>query len=178
MLNSHGENTRTWPHSRMLAPTVEPLSNTSGRMSRSVRCAAAASPTGPAPITATGSSESPSPVVLTDEAPGKGSSLSPVAAAVSVVAVDPAAQPQLAVSPAPVALDVPQQDSFAAGSQHDACTDGAQHDEGSDMRMDLQGGSRDFDVAGTVAHATQLSKFVRYAACRCARYRSSSAVRR
>jgi ArsR family transcriptional regulator len=52
------------------------------------------------------------------------------------VAVDPAAHPQLAVSPAPVAPDVPQQDSFAAGSQHDDCTDEAQQDEGSDMRMD------------------------------------------
>jgi hypothetical protein len=63
------------------------------------------------------------------------------------VAVDPAAQPQLAVSPAPVAPDVPQQDSFAAGSQHDDCTDGAQQDEGSDMRM-TSNRSRDFDVLG------------------------------
>jgi hypothetical protein len=49
---------------------------------------------------------------------------------VAVVAVDPAAQPQLAVSPAAAAVDVPQQVSFAAGSQHDSCTDGAQQDEG------------------------------------------------
>src|SRR5829696_6566586 len=135
MLNSQGENTRTWPHSRMLAPTVAPASNTSGRMPRSIRWAAAASPTGPAPITATGSSESRSPVALTGEALGKGSSPSAVAAAVSVSAVDPAAQTQLAASPAPpAALDVPQQDSLAAGSQHDACTDGAQQDDDSDMR--------------------------------------------
>ena len=128
----------------MLAPTATPASSTSGRMARSIRCAAAASPTGPAPITATGSSESPSPVALTGDAPGKGSSPSAVAAADSVVAVDPAAQPQLAVSPAPVAPDVPQHDSFAAGSQHDACTDGAQQDEGSDMRT---GPHRDREIS-------------------------------
>ena len=34
MLNSHGENTRTWPHSRMLAPTASPASNTSGSRPR------------------------------------------------------------------------------------------------------------------------------------------------
>src|SRR5215218_8853438 len=122
----------------MLAPTVAPASKTNGRMPRSIRCAAAANPTGPPPITATGGSPSPSHVALTGKASGKGSSPSAVAAAVAVVAVDPAAQPQLAVSPAPVALDVPQQDSLAAGSQHDACTDGAQQDAGSDMWHDLQ----------------------------------------
>ena len=58
-----------------------------------------------------------------------------VAAAVDGVAVDPAAQPQPAVSPAAAPVAVPQQDSFAAGSQHDACTEGAQQDEGWDMRM-------------------------------------------
>jgi hypothetical protein len=52
---------------------------------------------------------------------------------VDVVAFDPAAQPQLPVSPGTALVDVPQQDSFAAGSQHDACTDGAQQEEGSDM---------------------------------------------
>ena len=54
MLNSHGENTRTWPHSRMLAPTASPASKTSGSRPRASSCAAAARPTGPAPITATG----------------------------------------------------------------------------------------------------------------------------
>jgi hypothetical protein len=39
---------------------------------------------------------------------------------VAVAAVDPAAQPQLAVSPAVAGRDVPQHDSFAAGSQHEA----------------------------------------------------------
>src|SRR4051794_41630765 len=53
MLNSHGENTRTCPHSRMLEPTASPASNTTGSMPRSMRCAAAARPTGPAPMTAT-----------------------------------------------------------------------------------------------------------------------------
>jgi hypothetical protein len=48
----------------------------------------------------------------------------------TVVAV-PAAQPQLAFSP--VAAAVPQHDSFAAGSQHDACTDEAQQEETSDI---------------------------------------------
>src|SRR5215217_2801654 len=52
-LYSHGENTRTCPHSRTLAPTCWPASKTSGSMPREARCAAAASPTGPAPITAT-----------------------------------------------------------------------------------------------------------------------------
>ena len=52
-LYSHGENTRTWPHSRMLAPTASPASNTSGSIPRDARWAAAASPTGPAPMTAT-----------------------------------------------------------------------------------------------------------------------------
>src|SRR5215216_3143242 len=88
----------------MLDPTVAPASNTSGRMPRSIRCAAAARPTGPAPITATGSS------------PGRGSSSSAVAAALDVVAVDPAAQPQLDGSPAVLTVDAPQQDSFAADS--------------------------------------------------------------
>src|SRR5690349_7287264 len=38
----------------MLAPTIGPASKTIGSRPRSIRCAAAASPTGPAPITATG----------------------------------------------------------------------------------------------------------------------------
>src|SRR5918994_7047491 len=37
----------------MLAPTSSPASKTTGSIPRSTRCAAAASPTGPAPITAT-----------------------------------------------------------------------------------------------------------------------------
>jgi hypothetical protein len=77
---------------------------------------------------------------------GKGSSPSPVAVPVDVVEVDPAAQPQPAVSPAAAPGDAPQQDSFAAGSQHDACTEGAQQDEGSVMWMDLLRGSRYFDA--------------------------------
>jgi ArsR family transcriptional regulator len=46
--NAHGEKTRTWPHSRMLAPTAAPRSKTIGCRPRPIRCAAAASPTGPA----------------------------------------------------------------------------------------------------------------------------------
>jgi hypothetical protein len=45
---------RTCAQSRMVAPGPSPASNTSGSMPRETRCAAAASPTGPAPITATG----------------------------------------------------------------------------------------------------------------------------
>src|SRR6266542_3335542 len=56
MLYFHGEKIRTWPHSRTAAPTDGPASRMSGVAPRLTRCAAAASPTGPAPITATGSS--------------------------------------------------------------------------------------------------------------------------
>src|SRR6266851_9963596 len=50
----HGEKKRTWPHFRIEAPTAGPASSTSGVSPRASRCAAAARPTGPAPITATG----------------------------------------------------------------------------------------------------------------------------
>src|SRR6266487_4041930 len=50
----HGEKNRTWPHWRIEAPTARPASSTSGVSPRASRCAAAARPTGPAPITATG----------------------------------------------------------------------------------------------------------------------------
>src|SRR5688572_15448544 len=53
MLYSHGENTRTCPHSRTLAPTAPPASKTSGSIPREASWAAAARPTGPAPMTAT-----------------------------------------------------------------------------------------------------------------------------
>jgi hypothetical protein len=66
-------------------------------------------------------------------------------AAAAVFALAPAAQPQLAVSPA-AALDVPQHDSFADGSQHDACTEAAQQDEGSDMRT-ASVGNREISMA-------------------------------
>src|SRR6266566_8999382 len=59
----HGEKKRTWPHFRIEAPTAGPASRTSGVSPRASRCAAAASPTGPAPMTATGR-----PVVF-DEVP-------------------------------------------------------------------------------------------------------------
>src|SRR5712692_84703 len=49
-----GEKKRTWPHFRIEAPTAGPASSTSGVSPRVSRCAAAARPTGPAPITATG----------------------------------------------------------------------------------------------------------------------------
>src|SRR5713226_3452774 len=49
-----GEKKRTWPHWRIEAPTAGPASSTSGVSPRASRCAAAARPTGPAPITATG----------------------------------------------------------------------------------------------------------------------------
>src|SRR5712691_5690188 len=50
----HGEKKRTWPHFRIEAPTAGPASSTSGVSPRASRCTAAARPTGPAPITATG----------------------------------------------------------------------------------------------------------------------------
>jgi hypothetical protein len=49
-----GENSRTCPHWAMLAPTWEPASRTRGSKPRSSRWAAAASLTGPAPMTTTG----------------------------------------------------------------------------------------------------------------------------
>ena len=49
-----GENSLTCFHSATLAPTSPPASKTSGSFPPSRRCAAVASPTGPAPITATG----------------------------------------------------------------------------------------------------------------------------
>src|SRR5262249_17634502 len=51
---SQGENIRTCPQFRRFAPIVVPASKTIGVSPRSRRCAAAASPTGPAPIIATG----------------------------------------------------------------------------------------------------------------------------
>src|SRR6266487_2586154 len=50
----HGEKKRTWLHWRIEAPTASPASRTSGVSPRASRCAAAARPTGPAPMTATG----------------------------------------------------------------------------------------------------------------------------
>src|SRR6266853_698628 len=50
----HGEKKRTWRHWRIDAPTASPASRTSGVSPRASRCAAAARPTGPAPMTATG----------------------------------------------------------------------------------------------------------------------------
>src|SRR6266852_2643021 len=49
-----GEKKRTWRHGRIAAPTASPASRTSGVSPRASKCAAAARPTGPAPITATG----------------------------------------------------------------------------------------------------------------------------
>src|SRR6266568_2670361 len=51
----HGEKNRTWLHWRIDAPTATPDSRTSGLSPRASKCAAAARPTGPAPMTATGS---------------------------------------------------------------------------------------------------------------------------
>jgi hypothetical protein len=50
----HGEKKRTWLHWRMNAPTASPASRTMGVSPRASRWAAAARPTGPAPMTATG----------------------------------------------------------------------------------------------------------------------------
>src|SRR5918998_6409342 len=50
----HGVNVRTCPQARSAAPTASPASRTSGVRPRVVRCAAAARPTGPAPMTTTG----------------------------------------------------------------------------------------------------------------------------
>src|SRR5699024_4276020 len=55
MLYSQGENNRVWPHWAMAAPTEAPASRTTGVRPRSRTWAAAASPTGPAPIMITGS---------------------------------------------------------------------------------------------------------------------------
>lgn len=52
--SGHSENNRTCPHSRTAAAGPYPASNTKTGTSRSTRCAAAASPCGPAPITTTG----------------------------------------------------------------------------------------------------------------------------
>src|SRR5438270_9351840 len=53
----HGEKKRTWLHWRIEALTASPASSTSGVSPRASRWAAAARPTGPAPMTATGRSE-------------------------------------------------------------------------------------------------------------------------
>src|SRR5882757_3078231 len=53
ILYSHGENSWTWPHWRTEWPTLWPASSTIGRNPRSSTWAAAARPTGPAPIIAT-----------------------------------------------------------------------------------------------------------------------------
>ena len=50
----HGENSRVWPQSRMDAATRSPASMTTKSLPRSARFAAAASPTGPAPMMTTG----------------------------------------------------------------------------------------------------------------------------
>src|SRR6202008_951671 len=52
-LYSHGENSWTCCHCRMACPAAGPASSTIGFMPRSSTCAAAASPTGPAPMIAT-----------------------------------------------------------------------------------------------------------------------------
>src|SRR5438105_9005575 len=51
----HGEKNLTWRHWRIEAPTLLPASSTRGVSPRASRWAAAAKPTGPAPMTATGS---------------------------------------------------------------------------------------------------------------------------
>src|SRR5215212_2599638 len=56
----HGENRRTWPQSKTLDPATGPASKMIGSSPCASRCAAAARPTGPAPITATGRGESKS----------------------------------------------------------------------------------------------------------------------
>src|SRR5215217_7630643 len=53
-LNFHGENMRTCCQRRMPAPTASPASSTSGVNARDRTWAAAASPTGPAPMMTTG----------------------------------------------------------------------------------------------------------------------------
>src|SRR5699024_2669371 len=65
MLYSQGENNRVWPHWALAAPTEAPASRTTGVRPRSRTWAAAASPTGPAPIMITGSrSDGGVPVAL------------------------------------------------------------------------------------------------------------------
>src|SRR5699024_12629745 len=63
LLYRHGENRLVWPHIRIAAPIVGPASSTSGVRSRARGCAAVANPTGPAPITTTGSSPIDAPAV-------------------------------------------------------------------------------------------------------------------
>src|SRR5579864_8237688 len=53
MLYSQGEKSWTCPHWRTECPIASPASKTIGRRFRSSRCAAAARPTGPAPMIAT-----------------------------------------------------------------------------------------------------------------------------
>jgi hypothetical protein len=53
-LYRQGENRCTWPQSRGAVPTDEPASKMTGSRPRSRRCAAAAKPTGPPPMMATG----------------------------------------------------------------------------------------------------------------------------
>ena len=55
VLNRHGLNSRTWAQSSMDAATLSPASSTTKSRPRLARWAAAAMPTGPAPMTATGS---------------------------------------------------------------------------------------------------------------------------
>src|SRR5699024_634175 len=57
MLYFQGENRPMWPHALTAAAGVAPASKTSGFIPRVVKCAAATKPTGPAPMTTTGSSE-------------------------------------------------------------------------------------------------------------------------
>ena len=51
----HGVKVRMWPHCVIALPTPSPASRTMAGRPRSARCAAAARPTGPAPMTTTGS---------------------------------------------------------------------------------------------------------------------------
>src|SRR5690606_7054092 len=52
--SAQGENRRTWAHSRTAVAADWPASSTRGSAPRSTRCATAARPTGPAPMTTTG----------------------------------------------------------------------------------------------------------------------------
>src|SRR5699024_12374603 len=56
MLYFHGENRPIWPHSLTASSDLAPASKTSGFIPRVDKCAAAAKPTGPAPMMTTGSS--------------------------------------------------------------------------------------------------------------------------
>ncbi len=52
----HGEKICTWLHALTLAPTASPASRITKGWPRDARCAAAASPIGPAPMMTTGNS--------------------------------------------------------------------------------------------------------------------------